>query len=332
MLQFAGQTGLNLAGAIHQSGAHILGSSFEAIDLGEDRRRCERLLRRLGIPTPHGGAARSHEEALAIARRIGFPVVVRPSYVLGGRDVVIVRDEDALARYLKVARGEILVDQYLEGRELDVDAICDGKSVLIPGILEQLEPAGIHSGDSVACYPPPTLTPAERDRVRRHTEVIAHAIDAVGLINIQYVVRDGQPWVLEINPRSSRTVPFLSKATGVPMVRLATLAALGRPLPPASAETATENAIGQPNGNRRVHAVKAPVFSTARLPGVDPRLGPEMQSTGEAMGLSTDPQEARRKAQPALQRSSDAPDVEVMTLSEYVSPFGLHADLDGRYL
>ena len=294
MVQFGGQTGLNLADALAAGGVRILGSTVETIDLAEDRRRCEALLRDAGIPQSPGGSATSVEEALSIAVRVGYPVLVRPSYVLGGRGMEIVHSPDDLRRYVEAAiafglRGPILVDKYLLGRELDVDAVCDANTVLIPGILEHIERAGIHSGDSFAVYPPITLTPAETSQVIDATTTIARLFKAVGLINIQFVIQDGVPHVLEVNPRASRTVPFLSKVTGVPMVTLATHAALGRPL----SEFGYESGL-QPS--RALYAVKAPVFSMAKLPAVDAVLGPEMKSTGEAMGIAQDLPTAQYKA------------------------------------
>ena len=294
MVQFGGQTGLNLADALAAGGARILGSTVETIDLAEDRRRCEALLRDAGIPQSPGGSATSSEEALGIAVRVGYPVLVRPSYVLGGRGMEIVHSPDDLRRYVEAAigfglRGPILVDKYLLGRELDVDAVCDERTVIIPGILEHIERAGIHSGDSFAVYPPITLTPAETDRVAEATVTIARLFKAVGLINIQFVIQDGVPYVLEVNPRASRTVPFLSKVTGVPMVTLATQASLGRSLK----EFGFDSGL-QPS--RALYAVKAPVFSMAKLPAVDAVLGPEMKSTGEAMGIAKDLPSAQYKA------------------------------------
>jgi carbamoyl-phosphate synthase large subunit len=294
VVQFGGQTGLNLADALAASGIKILGSSVDTIDLAEDRRRCEALLRDSGIPQSPGGSATSVDAALDIAAKVGFPVLVRPSYVLGGRGMEIVHSSQDLRRYVEAAmafgvRGPILVDKYLLGRELDVDAICDGETVLIPGILEHIERAGIHSGDSFAVYPPITLTPAESERVVEATTLIARLFKAVGLINIQFVIQDGIPYVLEVNPRASRTVPFLSKVTGVPMVNLATHAALGRSL----REFGFSGGL-QPS--RALYAVKAPVFSMAKLTAVDAVLGPEMKSTGEAMGIAHDLPTAQYKA------------------------------------
>src|SRR5213082_2805247 len=294
VVQFGGQTGLNLADALAEGGVKILGSSVDTIDLAEDRRRCEALLRDHGIPQSPGGSATNAEMALAIAARVGYPVLVRPSYVLGGRGMEIVHSAMDLRRYVEAAigfgvRGPILVDKYLLGRELDVDAVCDGETVLIPGILEHIERAGIHSGDSFAVYPPITLTPAETDRVVEATTVISRLLKAVGLINIQFVIKDGMPHVLEVNPRASRTVPFLSKVTGVPMVNLATHASLGRPLKEFGF-------AGGLQASRPLYAVKAPVFSMAKLPAVDAVLGPEMKSTGEAMGIAQDLPTAQYKA------------------------------------
>ena len=294
VVQFGGQTGLNLADALADDGARILGSSVDTIDLAEDRRRCEALLRDRGIPQSPGGSASSPEAALGIATKVGYPVLVRPSYVLGGRGMEIVHSPEDLRRYVEAAmafgvRGPILVDKYLLGRELDVDAICDGEVVLIPGILEHIERAGIHSGDSFAVYPPITLTAAETNRVVEATTTIARLFKAVGLINIQFVIQEGIPNVLEVNPRASRTVPFLSKVTGVPMVNLATHVALGRRLEEFGF-------AGGLQASRPLYAVKAPVFSMAKLPAVDAVLGPEMKSTGEAMGIAQDLPTAQYKA------------------------------------
>jgi carbamoyl-phosphate synthase large subunit len=294
MVQFGGQTGLNLADALADGGVRIIGSSVDTIDLAEDRRRCEALLRNSGIPQSPGGSATSVEAALEIAGRVGYPVLVRPSYVLGGRGMEIVHSAGDLRRYVEAAiafgvRGPILIDKYLLGRELDVDAISDGKTVLIPGILEHIERAGIHSGDSFAVYPPITLSPGESERIVESTTLIARLVKAVGLINIQFVIQEGIPHVLEVNPRASRTVPFLSKVTGVPMVRIATLAALGRSL----AEQGLTGGLPPP---APLFAVKAPVFSMAKLPAVDAVLGPEMKSTGEAMGIAEDLPTAQYKA------------------------------------
>ncbi|HET9847758.1 MAG TPA: carbamoyl-phosphate synthase large subunit, partial [Candidatus Dormibacteraeota bacterium] len=294
MVQFGGQTGLNLADALAEGGVRILGSSVDTIDLSEDRRRCEALLRDSGIPQSPGGSATTVDGALQVASRVGYPVLVRPSYVLGGRGMEIVHSPDDLRRYVDAAiafgvRGPVLIDKYLLGRELDVDAVCDGEKVLIPGILEHIERAGIHSGDSYAVYPPITLTPEETERVVESVTLIAGLVKAIGLINIQFVIQEGVPHVLEVNPRASRTVPFLSKVTGVPMVRLATRAALGR-------RFSEDGFAAGLQPVRSLYAVKAPVFSMAKLPAVDAVLGPEMKSTGEAMGIAADLATAQYKA------------------------------------
>ena len=294
LVQFGGQTGINLADAIAAHGVPILGSSVETIDLAEDRRRCQAILDQLGIPQPAGGSAASAAEALAVAERIGYPVVVRPSYVLGGRAMEIVHTPEDLRRYVDAAlalgpRGAILVDRYTLGRELDVDAIADGETVVIPGILQHVERAGVHSGDSFAVYPPLDLTAEDIQRVTTQTIAIARALQVVGLVNIQFVIRNGTAHVLEVNPRASRTVPFLSKVTGVPMVMLGTAAALGRRLPELGYQTGLLP-------DRPLHAVKAPVFSMAKLRAVDAVLGPEMKSTGEAMGIAFDLPQAQYKA------------------------------------
>ncbi|MDP9363946.1 MAG: carbamoyl-phosphate synthase large subunit [Chloroflexota bacterium] len=294
ILQFGGQTAINLAAPLAARGDPILGSSVDSIDLAEDRHRFEAFLRELGIPQPPGAAVTSLSDAEAIADRIGYPVLVRPSYVLGGRAMEVVYGPDHLTRYIRNAadlRTErpVLIDKYLLGKEVEVDAICDGEQVLIPGIMEHIERAGVHSGDSFAVYPGVNLFAAEVETLVDYTTRIALAIGARGLINIQYVIHAGRIYVLEVNPRASRTVPFLSKATGVPMVQLATGVMLGRSL----------REQGYPGGlwpKQPLVAVKAPVFSMAKLRGVEVHLGPEMKSTGEVMGVDLAFQPAFYKA------------------------------------
>jgi carbamoyl-phosphate synthase large subunit len=281
--QFGGQTAINLAEPLEHANARLIGSSVESIDLAEDRRRFEDFLARLGIPQPPGGAVTRVKDALEVADNIGYPVLVRPSYVLGGRAMEIVYGPDELVKYVTTAtevspKRPILVDKYLVGREVEVDAICDGERVLIPGIMEHIERAGVHSGDSFAVYPGVNLYPAEIETLVDYTTRIALGIGAKGLINIQYVVHLGRIYVLEVNPRSSRTVPFLSKVTGVPMVRLATNIMLGKSL-------ADQGYRGGLWPKQPLVAVKAPVFSMAKLRGVEVNLGPEMKSTGEVMGI-----------------------------------------------
>jgi carbamoyl-phosphate synthase large subunit len=283
ILQFGGQTAINLAQPLHERGVPIWGSSVDSIDLAEDRHRFEAFLHGLGIPRPPGAAVTSLADAEAIADRIGYPVLVRPSYVLGGRAMEVVYSADHLARYIRnaadlTAAHPVLIDKYLIGTEIEVDAICDGEHVLIPGIMEHIERAGVHSGDSFAVYPAQHLFPAEVKTIVDFTSRIALSIGARGLINIQYVVHAGRIFVLEVNPRASRTVPFLSKATGVPMVQLATRVMLGHSL-------ADQGYAGGLWPRQPLVAVKAPVFSMAKLRGVEVHLGPEMKSTGEVMGI-----------------------------------------------
>jgi len=283
IVQFGGQTAINLAKPLTDVGGTILGSSLDSIDLAEDRERFEAFLRGLGIPQPAGSAVTSLHDAEAVAKRIGYPVLVRPSYVLGGRAMEVVYGSDQLARYIRnqanlTPEHPVLVDKYLLGKEVEVDAICDGEQVLIPGIMEHIERAGVHSGDSFAVYPGVNLFPAEVDTIVDYTTRIALDLKARGLINIQYVVHGGRIFVLEVNPRSSRTVPFLSKATGVPMVKLATGIMLGKTL-------AEQGFNGGLWPRQPLTAVKAPVFSMAKLRGVEVHLGPEMKSTGEVMGI-----------------------------------------------
>ena len=289
IVQFGGQTAINLAEALRRAGLPIIGSSAETIDTAEDRRLFERFLQDLGIPQPPGAAIFTLEEALKTAQQIGYPVLVRPSYVLGGRAMEIVQNASEMVGFLaqatEAAQGKaVLIDKFLEGREVEVDSICDGRQVLIPGIMEHIEKAGVHSGDSMAVYPPRSLDPEERETLVDYTTRIVLALGAIGLTNIQYVVLPRVPgegprvFVLEVNPRASRTVPFLSKVTGVPMVQLAVSAMLGKTLADQ----------GFPEGlwpERNLVAIKAPVFSMSKLVGVDTYLGPEMKSTGEVMGI-----------------------------------------------
>ena len=288
IVQFGGQTAINLAGPLHLAGMPILGSSAEAIDMAEDRRRFEDFLAQLGIPQPPGAAITSIEEALGTAEVIGYPVLVRPSYVLGGRAMEIVQNADELGGYVAAAAEAgpgkpILIDKYLEGREVEVDAVCDGEEALIPGIMEHIERAGVHSGDSMAVYPPVNLTDEEIATVVDYTERFGVALHMQGRMNVQYVIvrseEGSEVYVLEVNPRSSRTVPFISKVTGVPLVRLAAHVMLGRSL----WEQGSRGGLADPPGS--LVAVKAPAFSMSKLIGVDTYLGPEMKSTGEVMGV-----------------------------------------------
>ena len=303
IVQFGGQTAIGLAEPLHTAGAPILGTSVDSIDLAEDRRRFDALMERLDVPRPRGAGVRTVDAAMAIAAQIGFPVLVRPSYVLGGRAMEIIHTPESLERYVsrvieQFGEHPILVDHYLTGREVEVDVLCDGHDVLIPGIMEHIERAGVHSGDSFAVYPPRSLSDDEKASIARHARNIAVALDVRGLMNAQFVVTEpnGAPgsnvYVLEVNPRASRTVPFLSKVTGVPMVDLATQIPLGQTL-------AERGYSGLPNGlwpERPLFAVKGPVFSMAKIAGAEMALGPEMKSTGEVMGVDHTYPAALRKA------------------------------------
>ncbi len=300
VVQFGGQTAINLAEPLAHAGVTILGSSIDSIDLAEDRRAFEGLMRSLSIAQPQGAATTDLDEALAIADEIGFPVLVRPSYVLGGRAMEIVHSRSQLQRYLEAAmaalpaeggrrRGAVLIDRYLFGTEVDVDAISDGETVVIPGLMEHVERAGVHSGDSMAAYPARILGDDVRALIVDATVRITRALDVRGLCNVQFAVHRGIPHVLEVNPRASRTVPFLSKVTGVPMVELATRIMRGATLAELGWATGLVPA-------RPLVAVKAPVFSTVKLIDVDTALGPEMKSTGEVMGIDTDLGAALEKA------------------------------------
>ncbi|MCL6611235.1 MAG: carbamoyl-phosphate synthase large subunit [Peptococcaceae bacterium] len=285
IVQFGGQTPINLAGKLHRAGIKILGTPVEDIDRAEDRERFDSLLVELGIPKPPGKAAFSVEEAVEIAARIGFPVLVRPSYVLGGRAMEIVYNNEELLNYMSTAvmvtpEHPVLVDKYLQGVELEVDAIADGETVLIPGIMRHVERAGVHSGDSIAVYPPDMIDDSVREQIVEYTVKLALALNVRGMINIQYVLHQGRVYVLEVNPRASRTVPYMSKITGIPMVSLATRIILGRKL----------KDLGYGGGlypEARMVGVKAPVFSFSKLLQVDVTLGPEMKSTGEVMGVDS---------------------------------------------
>jgi carbamoyl-phosphate synthase large subunit len=294
LAQFGGQTAINLAEPLVRAGHHLLGSDLRAIDTAEDRDLFSDLLEHLGIPQPPGGIVASPEEAVALADQLGYPVLVRPSFVLGGRAMEICRNAAELRAFAAIAkdisgRKPLLVDKYLEGVEIEVDAVCDGDDVLIPGIMEHVERAGVHSGDSIALYPAQALLPEQIERIVRYTSDMGRALGVRGLFNIQYVVFRGEVYVIEVNPRGSRTVPFLSKVTGVPMVDLAVRVGLGSRLGELGFGTGLWPA--QP-----LVAAKAPVFSMSKLTRVDTYLGPEMKSTGEVMGLGESVAEALGKA------------------------------------
>ena len=292
--QFGGQTAINLATPMAKQGVRIIGTSNEGIDLAEDRERFDTLMGQLGIPRPKGCLVESVQEALEKTKELEYPLIVRPSYVLGGRAMQIVYDESELLQYLReavVASHEhpVLIDQYMVGREVEVDAISDGIDVCIPGIMEQIERAGVHSGDSFAVYPPQHLSQEIIDTLVKYTKDIACAMNVKGLVNIQFIVVGGKVYVIEVNPRASRTVPFMSKVTGINMVEYAVRIALGEPL----------KTLGIPLGlmpPKPYVAIKAPVFSFSKLGLVEIKLGPEMKSTGEVMGIGHSYQEALYKA------------------------------------
>ncbi len=293
IVQFGGQTPLKLAAALEEANIPILGTSPDAIDLAEDRDRFKELVDRLGITQPSNGIARSAEQALEIADKIGFPVVIRPSYVLGGRAMEIVHDVAQLKRYIKdavVVSGDspVLLDGYLsDAIEVDVDAIADGTDVFICGIMQHIEEAGVHSGDSACSLPTHSLDEKTIAELERHTRDLAKALNVVGLMNIQFAIKDGTIYIIEVNPRASRTVPFVAKVIGYPIAGIASEVMAGKPLKDFNLTKFTGDHI----------AVKEAVFPFARFPGVDPVLGPEMRSTGEVMGLDTDYAVAFAKSQ-----------------------------------
>jgi carbamoyl-phosphate synthase large subunit len=298
-VQFGGQTPLNLAKALEAADIPILGTSPDAIDLAEDRQRFQQLLHGLGLRQPDNGTAYSAPEAEAIAQRIGYPLVIRPSYVLGGRAMEIVHDSAGLNRYIRNAvrvsgTSPVLIDRYLQDAiEVDADAVADGETVYVAGIMEHIEEAGIHSGDSACSLPPYSLDEKTVAEIERQTVALARALNVVGLMNVQFAVKDGDVYVLEVNPRASRTVPFVAKATGVPIAKIAARVMTGEKL--ADLVSGSRPAVDK---SRAGHvAVKEAVFPFARFPGVDLILGPEMKSTGEVMGLDSDFGRAFAKAQ-----------------------------------
>ncbi|HBB94542.1 MAG TPA: carbamoyl-phosphate synthase large subunit, partial [Blastocatellia bacterium] len=293
IVQFGGQTPLNLAMRLHESGVPIIGTSPDSIDLAEDRKRFGALLNELGIPQPENGTATSIEGAREAANRIGYPVLVRPSYVLGGRAMAIVYDENTLDDYMRTAVDfshdrPVLIDKFLEqAPEFDVDALADDSACVIAGIQEHIEEAGIHSGDSSCVLPPVRIAEEHLETMRHYTRRLAKALAVKGLMNIQFAIKDDRVYVLEVNPRASRTVPFVSKATGVPLARIAAVVMAGTKL----------KDFGLPDELRvdRFY-IKSPVFPFRKFPGVDPVLSPEMHSTGEVMGIGETFGEAYAKA------------------------------------
>ncbi|WP_341877474.1 carbamoyl-phosphate synthase large subunit [Defluviitalea saccharophila] len=294
IVQFGGQTAINLAPKLLKRGVQILGTSVDSIDVAEDRKLFEQLLKELNIPQPKGCAVTHMDEAVRVAEEIGYPVLVRPSYVIGGRAMQVVYSEDELREYVKEATSlstehPILVDQYIEGKEVEVDAISDKEDILIPGIMEHIERTGVHSGDSICVYPPQTLSQNVIDTLTLYTKKIAKALQVIGLMNIQFVVKDEKVYVIEVNPRASRTVPILSKVTKIPMVHVAVKVILGEKLKDQGYGVGLYN-------NTNLVAVKAPVFSFQKLNNVDVALTPEMKSTGEVLGVDSVYEKALVKA------------------------------------
>jgi len=310
IVQFGGQTPLKLAVPLARAGIPILGTSPDAIDRAEDRERFNAMVTRLGLRQPEGVLARGLEQAVAGAAKVGYPVLIRPSYVLGGRAMEVIPNEEELRRYVTQAlqaseRHPLLIDRYLQGAiEVDVDAISDGETVVVGGIMEHVEHAGIHSGDSACALPPTTLSPALQQELIAETKVLARELDVIGLINIQYAIFGGEVFILEVNPRASRTIPFVSKAIGVPLAKYAALVMAGKTL----------REIGFTTERVPAHvAVKESVFPFGRFPGVDTILGPEMKSTGEVMGIDTNFAMAFAKA--SLAASSNLPDAGLVFIS-----------------
>jgi carbamoyl-phosphate synthase large subunit len=294
IVQFGGQTPLNLAMSLLEAGVPIIGTSPQSIEQAEDRKHFQAMLNKLSLVQPANGTARSVKEALKEARRIGYPVIVRPSYVLGGRAMKIVYNDEEMENYTRLAivaspEYPVLIDKFLEDAvEVDVDAVCDGQITVIGGIMEHIEAAGVHSGDSACVLPPYSLKTEEIKEIAAATKSMAKELNVIGLMNVQYAIKDGRLYVLEVNPRASRTVPFVSKATGVPLARIATMVMAGK-------------ALAELGFTQQVHpdhiSVKEAVLPFDRFPEADTLLGPEMKSTGEVMGIDTDFGRAYAKSQ-----------------------------------
>lgn len=284
IVQFGGQTAIKLAKHLSEKGVNILGTSFEMIDAAEDRELFDAMLERCGIPRPKGSSVFTGAQAVSAAEEIGYPVLLRPSYVLGGQNMIIAYNSDDVIQYMDIITrtgidNPVLIDKYIMGKEIEVDAICDGEDVLIPGIMEHIERAGVHSGDSISVYPSQNVRDPQKEIIIDYTKRLARELKAVGMINIQYVMMDDTVYVIEVNPRSSRTVPYISKVTGIPVVKLATRCMLGEKLKDLGYGTG----LYPHNG---YIAIKVPVFSFEKLHNIDVHLGPEMKSTGEVLGIA----------------------------------------------
>ena len=284
IVQFGGQTPIKLAKSINDAGFPILGTQLNSIDLAEDRKRFSKLLKKIKLKQANNGLAFSKKDAVKIANKIGFPLVIRPSYVLGGRAMEIIHDQKQLDRYIHEAvkvsgKNPVLIDRFLDGAiEIDVDAICDGKEVFVAGIMQHIEEAGIHSGDSACCIPPFSLNKEIIEKINNQTKVLALNLGVIGLINIQFAIKKSEIFVLEVNPRASRTVPFISKALNIPIAKIATKVMAGQKLKKLKIK----------NKRIKIFAIKEAVFPFNKFPEVDTILGPEMKSTGESMGIDKD--------------------------------------------
>ena len=294
VVQFGGQTAIKLTEALMKMGVPIFGTRAEDVDAAEDRELFDEILEQTHIPRASGGTVFTAEEAKEVANRVGYPVLVRPSYVLGGQGMQIAFNDQEIDEFIgiinRIAQDHpILVDKYLQGKEIEVDAVCDGTDILIPGIMEHIERTGVHSGDSISVYPAHTIGPKIKETITEYTRRLAKALHVVGMINIQFIVMDEEVYVIEVNPRSSRTVPYISKVTGIPIVDLATKVIIGH----------TIRELGYTPGLQRSAdyvAVKMPVFSFEKLRGAEISLGPEMKSTGECLGIAKTFEEALYKA------------------------------------
>ena len=293
-MQFGGQTAIKLTEALMKMGVPILGTSAENVDAAEDRELFDAILEKCGIPRPTGGTVYTAEEAKEVANRLGYPVLVRPSYVLGGQGMQIAINDHDIEEFIgiinRIAQDHpILVDKYLQGKEIEVDAVCDGEDILIPGIMEHIERAGIHSGDSISVYPAKSISEKTKRTIEDYTRKLARSLHVIGLINIQFIVCGEDVYVIEVNPRSSRTVPYISKVTGIPIVPLATQVIIGHKI----------KELGYTPGLQKeaeYFAVKMPVFSFEKIRDADISLGPEMKSTGECLGIAKTFDEALYKA------------------------------------
>ena len=294
VVQFGGQTAIKLTEKLNRIGVPILGTSAENVDAAEDRELFDQILEECCIPRPKGDTVFTKEEAIRVANELGYPVLIRPSYVLGGQGMQIAINDEDIVEFMDIIQRyaqehPILIDKYLMGKEVEVDAVCDGNDILIPGIMQHVERAGIHSGDSISVYPARDLSPKIKKVIAHYTGLLARALHVVGLINIQFIVYNDEVYVIEVNPRSSRTVPYISKVTGIPIVDLATRAMTGEKL--------VDMGFGTGLAEEAPYwAIKMPVFSFEKIRGADISLGPEMKSTGECLGISKNYEEALYKA------------------------------------